>query len=196
MITVAKRKSTNLFEPHSKASRIKILRIDFPNFELSKHGEDFLKFERLEELFIQSDVMQSDLLPEEIGRLKTISKLYILNFHYKEFPKWIFNLSNLKSLMLRGNDIKKIPDEIIQLTKLEKLRIENCALTELPLSLSSLGNLKQLSLSDNSRLTTLNAASLPESLKAINLIASGINGETIKRIESRLPRLRINEFVE
>ena len=192
MISVFKRKSTNLFEPLGKANQIKVLRIVFPDFELCKHGEDFLKFERLEELFVQSDIMQPDLLPEEVGRLKTLSKLHILNFRYKEFPRWIFNLKNVRSLMLRGNDIEKIPNEISQLTKLEKLRIENCALTELPFSFIRLDKLKYLSLSDNSKLTTLSADNLPRSLKVINLTASGVNVKTLKAIETRLPKLKVS----
>jgi Leucine-rich repeat (LRR) protein len=183
-------------KPQSKAGEIKVLSIVLPDFDLCEYGEDFLKFKKLKELILQSDVLQPNLLPDDFGKLQTIESLYILNFNYKEFPEWIFNLKNIRHLMLRGNDIEKIPDDITKLKKLEKLRIENCALKELPISFSELRNLKQLLLSDNSNLTTLNADTLPNKLKVLNLAASGISNETIKRIENRFPKLRINQHVD
>lgn len=196
MIRAFKRKSTNLFEQTDNAGKVKILSIIDHGFDINKHGEDFLRFKKLEELFVQYNGMNTYLLPEEIGRLKTLTKLYILNYSYKEFPEWIFNLKSLKSLMVRGNDIIKIPDQIGQLVHLEKLRIENCELIDLPDSVSNLVNLRKLSLSDNFKLTKLNINSIPKRLKVLNLAASGITNESLNEIKIKFPRLQVNKFVE
>ena len=64
-------------------------------------------------------------LPKEIAQIITLSKLYILNYPFDVFPRWIFNLKDLKKLMLKGNEIKVIPSEICELGRLKTLRIEN-----------------------------------------------------------------------
>jgi len=196
MIRAFKKKSTNLFEQPEDARKVKILSIIGHEFDINKHGVDFMRFENLEELFLQNNGMYTSLLPEEIGRLKTLTKLYVLNYSYREFPEWVLNLKNLKSLMIRGNDIIKIPDQIGQLVQLEKLRIENCELVDLPDSVSNLVNLRKLSLSDNFKLTKLNISSLPKRLKVLNLSATGISNESLNEIRTKFPRLQLNKFVE
>ncbi|WP_298791025.1 hypothetical protein [uncultured Allomuricauda sp.] len=190
-----KRKSNDLFELPEKAKKIHSLEVILPDYNISDYGTEFLKFENLKELYVQSHAHMENLLPQEIGDLVLLEKLYILNFNYKEFPNWIFKLKNIKQLMLRGNNVDYIPKQIKELSALEKLRIENCKLADLPDSIANLNNLRELSLSANSKLIKLNIDNLPNNLKILNLAVTGIIGQHLKEIELKCPHLKINRFV-
>lgn len=196
MISILTRKSTNLFEDTPHAKKVEKLDIVFPNYDISRYWEDFLQFTNLKELNLQSDIDNTDLPPKEIGQLRKLRTLYILNYNFKEFPEWIFELGDLSNLMIRGNDIQTIPDQISRLVKLTKLRIENCGLKETPFAFSRLNNLKQLSLSDNKSLTYVDVDYLPKRLRSLNLAFTRISEDNLKTIRLRFPKLKINEHID
>ncbi len=173
---------TNLFISEEKALKTKKLHIHFPNYELNKHGSEFLKFKNLKELSIQSHVDAIFLLPTEISQLSQLKTLLILNVELKEFPKWIFKISQLEYLMLRGHAIKEIPIGISQLKKLKKLRIENCDLTQLPIDFNLLTKLEKLSLTANYHLADINIHQLPNSLKKINVSPTSLSKSNQKEL--------------
>lgn len=146
-------------------------------------GQFFIKLENLRELFIRGDVSvyhdDTFELPEEIGQLKKIEKLTLLNLPVKDFPQWILYLKRLKYLMIRGTDVQILPGSVKLLSELKTLRIENCPLTALPPDLKEMGKLRNLGLSDT-KLTTINQETLPPSLRIINLEGTRLFGTEIK----------------
>ena len=161
MLGLVRRKSENLFENETSAQYIKKLYITFPIYNISKLGSHFLKFTSIQELYLQSNISYKYLPPKEIGRLKTLQQLHILNFNYQQFPEWILGLENLSELMIRGNNIQYLPEEIAKLTNLKKLRIENCELTKVPLSITKLNKLKHLSFADDKQLSHIDIECIP-----------------------------------
>lgn len=190
------RKSENLFEPPEIAWRISELRITFPDYQINKCGKEFLNFQQLRELYVQANIGYESLLPPEIGSLKSLETLTILNFEYSEFPKWILQLTNLSQLTFRGNSVSKIPEEIQKLSSLRLLRIENCGIEDLPKSTSELYKLRRLSLSDNQYLKSININSLPKNLEILNLAMTQVNNERLSEIKKQLPTLILNRFVD
>lgn len=165
-------KFDSLIEALSAPTDCRVLNLLFIKENLKHLGQSFKKLENLEELFIQGDIsIWSDNefeLPDEIGQLKKIEKLTLLNLPIKDFPHWTLNLKRLKYLMIRGTDINILPSSINQLSELTTLRIENCPLTALPTELKEMKKLKELGLSDT-MLTKIDKENLPTSLKKINL---------------------------
>jgi len=80
------------------------------------------------------------------------------DLYLKSIPNTIGNLTSLKTLYLRYNQLTTLPESLGNLTNLTSLQISNNQLTTLPESLGNLTNLRELTL-DNNQLTTL-----PESL--------------------------------
>ena len=178
--------SHNLFLPIHKAITIKSLTIQFPDYDISACGHQFLNFTKLKHLFIQSEVFKFDMLPEEIGQLHTLKRLEILNFNYTSFPKWILKLENLEHLLLRGNDITQIPIEIIRLKKLKTLRIENCKLQYLSATFHQFNSLTKLSLVDNFHLQDIDPNHLPKGLTSLKLNPSNLAPEVITEINATI----------
>lgn len=136
---------------------------------LNNYASDFLKFVNLQELRIQLGPNDLPTLPTEIGELKTLKKLSILNVPFNDFPEWATNLVNLEYLMVRGCEITSVPKIIANLKKLEILRIENCKLAEMPEGINELTLLKELSFSDTPILFS-SIKNLPKSLKTLSLV--------------------------
>ncbi len=136
---------------------------------LNNYASDFLKFVNLQELRIQLGPNDLPTLPAEIGELKTLKKLSILNVPFNDFPEWATNLVNLEYLMVRGCEITSVPKIMANLKKLEVLRIENCKLAEMPEGINELALLKELSFSDTPILFS-SIKNLPKSLKILSLV--------------------------
>ncbi|SFD91775.1 leucine-rich repeat domain-containing protein [Flavobacterium phragmitis] len=190
-----KTKFSSLTEALENPKNCKKLSLKFYNHSLKDKGEIFSQFVNLEVLEIQTDTSTYYLndfeLPTEIGNLKKLKKLSVLNFPLKTFPDWIFNLESLQYLMLRGNDMDTIPEPISQLKNLKTLRIECCPLNSIPETLSQLKNLKFLGLCDT-RLTDLNSNLFPDNLKEIYFNGTGVyNDEDLECLKKKLPRTKI-----
>lgn len=191
MLNFLKYKSDNLFEKVNTAKGITELSIRFPEHDLEKHGQNFLHFEKLKKLFLQSDVNNVSLIPNDVGELKTVKKLEILNFNYKEFPEWILKLSKLEYLTFRGNDIENLPESIYELKKLKYFRLENCRIKKLPESMFNMNKLIHLSLADNFNLETINSNNLPKNLKKLIVSPSNLSSKQKEMVSDSRPKLEI-----
>jgi Leucine-rich repeat (LRR) protein len=155
-------------------------------------GSSLAKLKNLRNLHIQGDVSiyydYKFCLPREIGALFGLKKLTLLNLPLKFFPDWVFQLTKLEYLMIRGNDIEVIPGQISRFSQLRTLRIENCPLKSLPPELIELKNLKNLGLSDT-ELTAIDSKTLPPRLRKI-----GIAGTPLWEDEFFIKRLKISPY--
>jgi Leucine-rich repeat (LRR) protein len=119
-------------------------------------------------------------LPDELFELKQLRKLMLNMNHFDSIPAAIGQMKGLKSLIFMESSFENLPDSIGELSNLEFLNIsENPTLKSLPESLGKLTSLKELYLKDNPQLTAL-----PESVKNLtNLESVAItNRETLKNI--------------
>ncbi|KGO93222.1 leucine-rich repeat domain-containing protein [Flavobacterium subsaxonicum] len=180
----------NLSRALLKPGRVKKLRLSFPD-NLNDHGAEFLKFTKIRSLNIQTNIYHAPYLPKQIGQLKTLTKLSILNVPFEEFPEWIPGLTNLEYLMVRGCEITEIPPGIKNLQKIKVLRIENCEVTALPVQLAAIPNLKYLSLTDT-RIKKLDVSSLPPNLETLGIIMTLINTDEKFRIKEHKPTLKFD----
>lgn len=175
----------------SNAESAKRLSIMFPEYDLGKHGQDFLKLQRLKSLYIQGTVnlnAHNFSLPEEIGELAKLQKLTLLNVPLATFPDWIGKLTNLTYLMVRSNDVTEIPPFIKNLKKLHTLRVENCELKSIPEELKQLSNLRIVSLVDT-KIVNYPFTLLPPKINSLTL--SGpiytYKAKELNRLRKRLP---------
>jgi Leucine-rich repeat (LRR) protein len=97
-------------------------------------------------------------LPESLGQLTQLQKLYLTNNQLTALPEWLGVLTRLQALNLSSNQLTALPESLGQLTQLRTLHLSINQLKSLPESLGQLTQLQTLNLFNN-RLT-----SLPESL--------------------------------
>jgi hypothetical protein len=167
---------TSLSAASAAPAACRRLQLQFIEESLENTGSQFAKLSRLQELYIQGDVSTlfcSDSpfsLPAEIGQLRTLQRLVLLNLPI-DFPQWIINLTNLRSLTVRGIDLLNIPLWIHELKSLRVLEVANCGLATLPVSLRQMSNLQELWLTDTP-LLQLTPDQLPPGLKHLNLTGS------------------------
>jgi len=173
-----------------KPESVKKLYIRFPE-NLNDHAAEFLKFTNLRSLDIQTEVSHAPYLPKEIGALKTLTRLSILNVSFEAFPEWILNLTNLEYLRVRGCEITEIPSGIKNLQKLKALRTENCEIYDLPVQLKEMPNLKYLSLTDT-KIRVLNIGNLPPNLETLGIIMTLMDTHEKFRIKQHKPTLKFD----
>lgn len=198
MLFFKKKKCNSLPEAIQNASGCKELSLKWLDYNLKTHGRDFAMLKKLRSLYIQGNPTIYDMpgfeLPEELGELKTLKTLSLLNLPLQEFPGWITQLTGLEHLMVRGTDIQVIPESIAALKNLIILRIENCPLPALPVELKHLKKLRILGLSDT-RLTSIHPEGMPDGLKEINLTGTGIyDWEELKKLRVVLKHAAIRPW--
>jgi len=91
-------------------------------------------------------------LPEAIGQLSQLNRLFLHNNQLTSLPKSLGQLKQLKTLRLDSNHLKSLPDALGQLTQLEELYLFNNQLASLPDSLRNLQALYWLFLHGNHNL--------------------------------------------
>jgi LysM repeat protein len=124
--------------------------------------------QKLEELIEQAlrdgttelDLKKKDLteLPESIGQLTKLVKLYLNDNELEAIPESIGRLTNLQHLDIGGNQITIMPESIGELRNLQSLYISRNQLSKLPESIGWLTNLRALDLNRNQ------LSALPESI--------------------------------
>lgn len=98
------------------------------------------------------DTRPNNELHQDLGKLKSIKKIFIKNVGLLEIPTSIKNLNNLKELHLSNVKIKFIKtalSNIFEIKSLESLNLNHCDLKFIPKSIGNLKNLKILNLAHN-----------------------------------------------
>ena len=190
-----KTKFSTLDEALKRPKKCKKLSLIFYDQNLKDKGEIFLQFSNLKvlELLASPSIyyLNDFEIPSEIGNLKKLKKISVLNFPLKTFPEWIFGIKSLQYLMLRGSDIPEIPNSISRLEKLKTLRIENCKLSKIPKTLSQMKNLKILGLSDT-LLADFSVSLFPSNLKEISFSGTGIyKKDHLEHLKAKMPKTKI-----
>ncbi|MFX0063139.1 MAG: leucine-rich repeat domain-containing protein [Candidatus Hermodarchaeota archaeon] len=101
-------------------------------------------------------------LPESLGTLRSLKKLYLIHNKLQALPESVGNLVNLQRLDLWVNKLQVLPETFGQLTQLSELNLRNNQLTFLPESFGCLKKLSDLDLSYNK------LKALPESFFQLN----------------------------
>jgi leucine-rich repeat protein SHOC2 len=124
--------------------------------------ESIGKITSLQKLYLGCN--QLEILPKSLAKLTNLQEVHLGNNTLTSVPEPISKINNLISLDLCSNNLRIIPVWIGKLTQLQYLNLNNNELTSLPSSISKLKQLISLYLSDN------NLASFPKSIcKLINL---------------------------
>jgi leucine-rich repeat protein SHOC2 len=129
-------------------------------------------FSKISELNFYHEGLTS--LPNRIGKLSALMKLYLSYNRLTSLPDSIGDLANLTDLHLSYNRLTNLPDRITELNNLQRLYLHNNQLTQLPKEIGRLANLTDLHL-DNNQLT-----SLPASISELaNLTRLNLNGNPL-----------------
>lgn len=121
-----------------------------------KLSETALKVDTLEMLF-----HHFSYLPKQLFQLSNLKFLVLYNAKVHHFPKELFQLKKLKYLYFAKTFVSKLPAEISQLDNLEVLELRHNRLLTLPSEIGQLHNLKYLDLRGNF------LQKLPKSLKKL-----------------------------
>jgi Leucine-rich repeat (LRR) protein len=156
------------------------------NVDVAKQGDRFSKFSNLHSLDIRWS--RSIELPSDIGLLKDLRYLCLLNVPLVYFPSWIFELVELRHLTVRGTEINHIPAEIAQLVNLRYLELGNSNLVSLPVELSRLRKLRDLYASDNLLTTIPDALAGVPHLKRIGMVNNRFSDQEKARLHALYDR--------
>lgn len=126
--------------------------------------------------------------PESLSQLTQLRRLILSGNQLTSLPDSIGQLTKLGSLLLDGNQLEALPESLGQLTQLQELALSNNKLTALPESLGQLRRLEKLDLSRN-WLTVL-----PDSLGQLSqlreLVLSGNQLTTLPESLGQLTQLQ------
>lgn len=89
------------------------------------------------------------IVPSQIGYVKNLTTISLVNNSIKHIPTQIGQLSNLEICILSINAIKILPTEMGNLHNLKKLYLYDNLLETIPREICELPNLKMLNVSDN-----------------------------------------------
>ncbi|KAJ3594194.1 hypothetical protein NHX12_006525 [Muraenolepis orangiensis] len=136
----------------AKQERHKNLFLNYRN--LNKFPPDNLaqKLPNLIELYLHSNNIV--MVPEEIGRLRSLRHLRLANNQLQTLPSELGDLQELESLDVSRNCLTSLPARLHRCLSLQYLTADRNQLRHLPRQLCLLGSLNELSLAAN-RLVTL-----------------------------------------
>ncbi len=101
----------------------------------------------LQKLYLTSNELKD--LPQSFTRLEKLTHLYARQNRFKKFPEILLAMPKLTYLYLSKNNLRKIPDEITQMQGLQILHLSENRLKSLPKSIAQLKNLRILYLKGN-----------------------------------------------
>ena len=129
------------------AEPAKVFRLALYQKKLLNLPESIGTLYNLQKLYLTGNELKD--LPKSFIRLGKLTHLYARNNRFKEFPKNLLALPKLANLYLSGNKLRKIPAEITQMQSLQILHLSNNRLKSLPESIAQLKNLRRLYLKGN-----------------------------------------------
>src|SRR5687767_9544193 len=88
-------------------------------------------------------------LEEALKNPKNVIKLSLRKQKLKEFPKELYEFTNLQYLDLSRNKIKELPDSIVSFKNLQYLIVSRTGLERLPPNIGRMKNLKYLNVNQN-----------------------------------------------
>lgn len=187
---------TNLEVALKTPHRVRRLSLTDFDVDLNDYASAFPEFRNLKALDIHVAITHPSALPSQIGELKTLKRLTLLNIPFLEFPNWIQELGNLEVLRVRGCELNSIPSFIGRLKKLRKLGVENCELSAIPKELNQLEKLKELVLSDT-KISYFPLECFPPNLKVLDLGGPvvGYSEKELCRLKKALPKVRVNSMM-
>jgi Leucine-rich repeat (LRR) protein len=126
------------------------------------------------------------MIPEQIGSLKSLETLLILENKIKSIPESIGSLHSLKNLNLNWNLINTLPKSIGSLISLKILELRNNQLEAMPEEVGLLKSLEKLDLSKNQIQALIKAIGSLNSIKQIDLSHNNIQSipESVKFLTS------------
>ncbi len=137
----------------------------------------------LERLYLQKNQFNS--LPNSIGKLKVLQTLTLESNKLSSLPDSIGNLGSLQEFNATHNRLTTLPSSFGKMKALVELRLEYNRLTELPESLGNLKSLRSLDLSHN-QLTTI-----PESIGKLKALQTlDLEKNKLEWIPETIGRLR------
>ena len=101
---------------------------------------------------------QLTTLPESLGQLRRLQKLYVYDNKLSALPESLWQLTELQELDVDDNELTALPRSLGQLTQLQKLHVAGNELTALPETLGQLTQLQRLDVARNE------LTALPETL--------------------------------
>lgn len=187
-LNLSKKGLTEIPEEVFDMKDLKVLRL-YGN-HLDSIPERIGELANLERLYLgKNDIVY---LPNSIGRLK---KLEILSIQYNELeslPDSLLYLDSLEQLLLNQNNIKSLPDSIGRMKKLSRLELNFNELSALPASITECKNLQFLKLNRN------NLSSLPDNLGDLPILRelAVVNSGPLLQIPESLCESRMLEYLE
>ncbi|MFP4122410.1 MAG: leucine-rich repeat domain-containing protein [Coleofasciculus sp.] len=136
-----------LLEIIDKAAREGVTELDLSGKGITEIPDCIGQLTNLQKLYFEEN--QITEIPECIGKLTNLQKLIIGKNKITEIPGCISQLNNLRFLGLWENQITEIPEFIGKLTNLKKLSLSANQITEIPEFIGYLNNLQLLGLSRN-----------------------------------------------
>lgn len=115
----------------------RIVGLNLTEARFNKFPLSITKLIFLRELNIQNQDLR--IIPQEIGELKNLEKLWLIRCKISELPIEMFELKNLVELHLGNNNITQISASIKNLEKLKKLNLSGNNLYRLPREITDLG---------------------------------------------------------
>jgi Leucine-rich repeat (LRR) protein len=138
-------------------------------------SKEVLKYKQLKIIALRNCNLTN--LPPEIFQLPQLESLYLDGNQFKTLPAEIGHLKNLKILNLTNNELTSLPNEFGELTQLHYLDLDKNRLLTLPESISQLTNLRWLVVSHNA------LKGIPSSIGHLKQLGYlNLNGNQLERL--------------
>jgi Leucine-rich repeat (LRR) protein len=124
-------------------------------------------------------------LPESLGQLTQLQRLFLHQNQLTALPDWLGRLSQLDMLFLDENQLTALPESLGRLSQLTLLSVDGNQLTALPESLGQLSQLNSLYLSTNPLNPEL-AAAYVQGIDAVQAYLRELKKGARKRYEAKL----------
>lgn len=153
VITSSTAQNDSLFTDFSTAklepSKVKVLEFwHVGSYALPDEFADSLFiFPNLTTLIIHGDGDRFKEFPKGILKLKQLKKLSLTNHSFESIPKEIAQLKHLEELNLYNNELQTFPAALVNLEKLNYLDLSSNRISQIPKSISQLKKLSHLDLS-------------------------------------------------